>query len=97
MAFPLIVWDRTKNLFLGGYRPDEVESILEVEFASYLDEFQLEDLPKLVKSAHRQFEIIQSRKTGEQREDTRQQGAFVTPTKPKQSDNDSPKKSGAFG
>lgn len=94
MAFPLIIWDRTKNLLLGGYRPDEVESILKVEFTSYLDEFQLEDLPKLVKSAHRQFEIIQSRKTGEQREDIGQQSVTVAPAQPKQSDDHSAEKSG---
>lgn len=97
MAFPLVIWERTRTLLLSGYRPDEIETILEVEFASYLDEFHLEDLPKLVKSAHRQFEIIQSRKTGEQREDIRQQSVTVAPAQPKQSDDHSAEKPGTSG
>ena len=96
MAFPLVIWERARVLLMGGYRPDEVTSNLAVEFANYLDEFQLEDLPKLVKSAHRQMEIVQSR-YGEQRENTRQQGATVTPTQPKQSNDDGTEKSGTFG
>lgn len=94
MAFPLVIWDRAKVLLMGGYHPDEVASNLAVEFANYLDEFQLEDLPKLVKSAHRQMEIVQSR-YGEQRENTRQQSATVAPTQPEQSDDDRTEKSGA--
>ncbi len=39
--------DRTVQLLNGGYFAHEVVSILEVENA-YLDEFQLEDLAKLV-------------------------------------------------
>ena len=105
MAFPLVVWDRARSLLMGGFYTHEVESALGVEFANYLDEFQLEDLPKLVKSVDRQLEQIKSRNItpterradGEQRANIRQQGAFVAPTKPKQSDNDSPKKSGTFG
>lgn len=41
------ITDRATALLLGGYREDEVVSILIVEFT--LDEFQIEDLPKLVK------------------------------------------------
>jgi hypothetical protein len=93
MAFPLVIWERARVLLMGGYRPDEVTSNLAVEFANYLDEFQLEDLPKLVKSAHRQMEIVQSR-YGEQRENTRQQSATVAPTQPKQSNDDRAEESG---
>lgn len=93
MAFPLVIWERARVLLMGGYRPDEVTSNLTVEFANYLDEFQLEDLPKLVKSAHRQMEIVQSR-YGEQRENTRQQGATVALAQPKQSNDDGTEKSG---
>lgn len=39
---------RAELLLLGGYRPDEVTSNLSVEFD--LDEFQTEDLPKLVQA-----------------------------------------------
>lgn len=93
MAFPLVIWERARVLLMGGYHPDEVTSNLTVEFANYLDEFQLEDLPTLVKSAHRQMEIVQSR-YGEQRENTRQQGATVALTQPKQSNDDGTEKSG---
>lgn len=41
------ITDRATALLLGGYREDEVVSNLMVEFA--LDEFQMEDLPKLVR------------------------------------------------
>lgn len=40
------ITDRATALLNGGYREDEVVSNLAVEFT--LDEFQLEDLPKLV-------------------------------------------------
>ena len=39
--------DRATALLLGGYREDEVVSNLMVQFT--LDEFQIEDLPKLVR------------------------------------------------
>lgn len=39
--------DRATALLRGGYREDEVVSNLMVEFT--LDEFQREDLPKLVR------------------------------------------------
>jgi hypothetical protein len=41
------ITDRATALLLGGYREDEVVSNLMVEFT--LDEFQIEDLPKLVR------------------------------------------------
>jgi len=51
MAEPIYrytITDRATALLLGGYREDEVVSNLMVEFT--LDEFQIEDLPKLVRS-----------------------------------------------
>jgi hypothetical protein len=105
MAFPLVVWDRARSLLMGGFYMHEVESALGVEFANYLDEFQLEDLPKLVKSVDRQLEQIKSRNItpterradGEQRANIRQQGAFVAPEKSKQSNDDSTEKPRTFG
>ena len=105
MAFPLVIWDRARLLLLGGYRQDEVASNLAVEFANNLDEFQIEDLPLMVRSVHRQLEMLKSKNMtpikrrvyGEQRANIKQQGAFVTPTKPKQSNDDSTEKSGTFG
>lgn len=41
------ITDRAKALLSGGFYEDEVASILMVEFT--LDEFQVEDLPKLVR------------------------------------------------
>jgi len=46
-AYRYTVIDRATALLDGGYREDEVVSNLAVEFT--FDEFQLEDLPKLVK------------------------------------------------
>ena len=46
-AYRYTVIDRATALLNGGYREDEVVSNLAVEFT--FDEFQLEDLPKLVK------------------------------------------------
>ena len=39
--------ERAETLLRGRYYPHEVVSILEIEYP-HLDEFQLEDLPKLV-------------------------------------------------
>jgi hypothetical protein len=101
MAFPLVIWDRAKTLLTGGFYPDEVPAILAVEFENYLNEFQIEDLPLLARSANRQLEIIKSRNerhvNGEQRADTRQQGASVAPEKSKQSNDDSTEKPRTFG
>ena len=105
MAFPLEIWDRARLLLMGGYRQDEVSSNLAVEFANSLDEFQIEDLPLMVKSVHRQLEMLKSKNVtpierrvyGEQRANIKQQGAFITPEKPKQSNDDSTEKSGTFG
>lgn len=46
-AFHYKITDRALALLRGGFREDEVVSNLMVEFT--LDEFQMEDLPKLVK------------------------------------------------
>lgn len=46
------ITDRATALLRGGFREDEVASILMVEFT--LDEFQIEDLPKLVMFINRQ-------------------------------------------
>jgi len=46
-AFHYTITDRALALLRGGFREDEVVANLEVEFT--LDEFQIEDLPKLVK------------------------------------------------
>ena len=46
------ITDRATALLRGGFREDEVVSILMVEFT--LDEFQIEDLPKLVMFINRQ-------------------------------------------
>tara|TARA_R100001510_G_scaffold30274_2_gene26979 strand:- start:2147 stop:2464 length:318 start_codon:yes stop_codon:yes gene_type:complete len=105
MAFPLVIWDRARLLLMGGYRQDEVSSNLAVEFSDVLDEFQLEDLPIMVRSVHRQLEMLKSKNVtpikrrvyGEQRANIKQQGAFITPEKPKQSNDDSTEKSGTFG
>lgn len=46
------ITDRATALLRGGFHEDEVASILMVEFT--LDEFQIEDLPKLVMFINRQ-------------------------------------------
>lgn len=46
-AFHYTITDRALALLRGGFREDEVVANLEVEFT--LDEFQIEDLTKLVK------------------------------------------------
>ena len=45
-AYRYTVTDRATDLLNGGYRMHEVVTILCVEFT--FDEFQVEDLPKLV-------------------------------------------------
>lgn len=50
-AYRVEVPARAKSLLMGGFTPDEVCSILAVEFG--LDEFQIEDLPTLVKHIDR--------------------------------------------
>ena len=105
MAFPLVIWDRARLLLMGGYRQDEVSSNLTVEFANSLDEFQIEDLPLMVRSVHRQLEMLKSKNVtpierrvyGEQRANIKQQGAFITPEESKQSNDDGTEKSGTFG
>ena len=106
MAFPLVVWERTRLLLISGYREDEVASNLALEFADYLDEFQLEDLPALVRSANRQIQMIKRknhtpvkewRPYGEPRASVKEQGSIATITQPKQSDDGATEKSGTFG
>ena len=106
MAFPLVIWERTRLLLLSGYREDEVASNLALEFANYLDEFQLEDLPALVRSANKQIQMIKRKNHtpvkerqpyGEPRASVKEQGSIVTITQPKQSDDDTTEKSGTFG
>jgi len=106
MAFPLVVWESTRLLLISGYREDEVASNLALEFANYLDEFQLEDLPMLVRSANRQIQMIkrknhtpvkERRVYGEPRASIKEQGSIATITKPKQSDDGATEKSGTFG
>jgi len=41
------ILERAETLLRGRYYPHEVVSILEIEYPQ-LDEFQIEDLPKLV-------------------------------------------------
>lgn len=41
------ILERAETLLRGRYYPHEVVSILKIEYP-HLDEFQLEDLPKLV-------------------------------------------------
>ena len=47
MAFKTEIWERAKLLVLAGYSQGEIESILALEYT--FDEFQLEDLPALVR------------------------------------------------
>ena len=47
MAFKIEIWERAKLLVLAGYTQGEIESILALEYT--FDEFQLEDLPALVR------------------------------------------------
>ena len=76
MRFPWIIKERAVALLRGGFYPHEVHSNLEVEFD--LDEFQLEDLAKLIDITARQL-------NGEQNEDTRQQSTAVAAKKSQQS------------
>lgn len=106
MAFPLVVWERTRLLLISGYREDEVASNLALEFANYLDEFQIEDLPLMVRSANRQIQMIKRKNHtpvkergvyGEPRASVKEQGSIATITKPKQSNDGTTEKSGTFG
>ena len=106
MAFPLAIWERARLLLLADYREDEVASNLSLEFADYLDEFQLEDLPLMVRSANRQLKMIKRKNHtpvkergvyGEPRASVKEQGSIATITQPKQSNDDTTDKSGTFG
>ena len=106
MAFPLAIWERARLLLLADYREDEVASNLSLEFADYLDEFQLEDLPLMVRSANKQLQMIKRKNHtpvkergvyGEPRASVKEQGSIATITQPKQSNDDTAEKSGTFG